>query len=148
MQSAHAATVVKNYPRIYDDPMNLGMPEMIFIFLLALVVVGPKRLPELARQLGKWTAEFKRASNEFKNQLETEMMNIELDERARKQTEAAKALPPEKPWEPTILPPAGVVSRSSADAISEPEADPAAPEHPAAPSVNDPPVPARSTPDA
>ena len=128
--------------------MNLGMPEMIFIFLLALVVVGPKRLPELARQLGKWTAEFKRASNEFKNQLETEMMNIELDERARKQTEAAKALPPEKPWEPAILPPVGVVSRSSADAISESETDPAAPELPASSSMNGPPAPARSTPDA
>ena len=78
--------------------MNLGMPEMIFIFLLALVVVGPKRLPGLARQLGKYMAEFKRASNEFKNQLETEMMNIELDERARKDAEAAKALPPQTSW--------------------------------------------------
>ena len=77
--------------------MNLGMPEMIFIFLLALVVVGPKRLPGLARQLGKYMAEFKRASNEFKNQLETEMMNIELEERAKKQAEAPKILPPEKP---------------------------------------------------
>ena len=148
MQSAHAATVVKNYPRIYDDPMNLGMPEMIFIFLLALVVVGPKRLPGLARQLGKWAAEFKRASNEFKNQLETEMMNIELDERARKQTEAAKAYPPEKPREPAILPPVGIVSRSSADAIPEPEAEPMPPELPALPSMNEPPTPARSSPDA
>ncbi|MFI5118018.1 MAG: Sec-independent protein translocase protein TatB [Terriglobales bacterium] len=128
--------------------MNLGMPEMIFIFLLALVVVGPKRLPELARQLGKYMAEFKRASNEFKNQIETEMMNIELDERARKQTEASKALPPEKPWEPAILPPVGVVSRSTADAISEPESDSPPPEFPTAPSVNEPPTPVRSTPDA
>jgi Tat protein translocase TatB subunit len=128
--------------------MNLGMPEMIFIFLLALVVVGPKRLPELARQLGKWVAEFKRASNEFKNQLETEMMNIELDERARKQTEAAKALPPEKSWEPTILPPVGIISRSTADAISEPEADSPPSDRPATPSMNEPPTPVRSTPDA
>ena len=142
------AAVVKTGPRIYDDPMNLGMPEMIFIFLLALVVVGPKRLPGLARQLGKWAAEFKRASNEFKNQLETEMMNIELDERARKQTEPAKVLPPEKSWEPAILPPAGVVSRSSADAISEVDPDAAPPELPAAESVNEPPTPVRSTPDA
>ncbi len=73
--------------------MNLGMPEMIFIFLLALVVVGPKRLPGLARQLGKYMAEFKRASNEFKNQLETEMMNIELEERAKKQEEAPEDPP-------------------------------------------------------
>ena len=62
--------------------MNLGMPEMIFIFLLALVMFGPKKLPELGRQLGKALAEFKKASNEFKNQLEAEMMNIELEERA------------------------------------------------------------------
>lgn len=143
--------MVKNYPRIYDDPMNLGMPEMIFIFLLALVVVGPKRLPELARQLGKWAAEFKRASNEFKSQLETEMLNIELDERARKQTEAAKLPVPEKTWESTILPPAGIVSRGSADTVpehEEPEAGPLAPEPPAAPSVNEPSTLVRSTPDA
>jgi hypothetical protein len=75
-------------------------------------------------------------------------MNIELDERARKQTEAAKALPPEKSWEPAILPPVGVVSRSSADPTSELETGPAPPDHPDAPSVNDPPTPARSTPDA
>ena len=67
--------------------MNLGMPEMIFIFLLALVIFGPKKLPELGRQLGKALGEFKKASNEFKNQLETEMMNIELEERAKKPAE-------------------------------------------------------------
>lgn len=139
------ATVVKNYPRIYDDPMNLGMPEMIFIFLLALVVVGPKRLPGLARELGKWVAEFKRASNEFKNQLETEMMNIELDERARKQAEAAKVLPLETSWEPSPELPAGIVSRGSADEISQPEAEPMPTELPAGPPVNDHPMPVRST---
>jgi len=99
--------------------MNLGMPEMIFIFLLALVVVGPKRLPGLARQLGKYMAEFKRASNEFKNQLETEMMNIELEERAKKQEEAPRILPPEKRAEPSILPATGVVSRGNSEDISE-----------------------------
>src|SRR5208283_2895567 len=88
----------------YDEFMNLGMPELIFIFLLALVVVGPKRLPGLARQFGKYMADFKRASNEFKNQLETEMMNIELEERAKKQAEAPQILPPEKPAEPAIMP--------------------------------------------
>ena len=55
-------------------------------------------------------AEFKRASNEFKNQLETEMMNIELEERARKQAESADASRSEtadKSWQPTMLPPVG-----------------------------------------
>jgi len=104
--------------------MNLGMPEMIFIFLLALVVVGPKRLPALARQLGKYMAEFKRASNEFKNQLETEMMNIELEERAKKQEDAPKILPPEKLSEPSIMPAPGIVSRGSSEDISAAIADP------------------------
>ena len=62
--------------------MNLGMPEMIFIFLLALVVVGPKKLPELGRQLGKFLAEFKRASNEFKMQMEEELRSSERAEQA------------------------------------------------------------------
>jgi len=104
--------------------MNLGMPEMIFIFLLALVVVGPKRLPGLARQLGKYMAEFKRASNEFKNQLEAEMLNIELEEQAKKQAEAPKILPPEKVWEPPTAPTPGIVSRGSTEDISTAIADP------------------------
>ncbi len=104
--------------------MNLGMPEMIFIFLLALVVVGPKRLPGLARQLGKYMADFKRASNEFKNQLETEMMNIELEERAKKQEEPPRILPPEDLPEPSIGPPSGIVSRGTPDDISGIETGP------------------------
>ena len=70
----------------------MSLPDLIFIFLLALVVVGPKKLPELARQLGKFMAEFKRASNEFKNQLETEMLNIELEERAKKARRRSQGL--------------------------------------------------------
>lgn len=51
--------------------MNLGIPEMAFIILLALLLFGPKKLPQVSRELGKALNEFKRASNEFKNQLET-----------------------------------------------------------------------------
>ena len=99
--------------------MNLGMPELIFIFLLALVVVGPKKLPELARTLGKYMAEFKRASNEFRNQLETEMMNIELEELAKKEKEAPRVLPPvPAPEEPAITPAQGIVSRGSSEDIA------------------------------
>ncbi len=128
--------------------MNLGMPEMIFIFLLALVVVGPKRLPGLARQLGKYMAEFKRASNEFKNQLETEMMNIELDERAKKQADSGETGFSEKPWEPMILPPQRVVSRGSTDALAQSEVEPEPLGLPANPSIDEPSAPARSAPDA
>lgn len=102
----------------YDDAMNLGMPEMIFIFLLALVVVGPRKLPELGRQLGKFLAEFKRASNEFKSQLESEMLNIELEERAKKQQDGPKVLPPEEPWERLMRPLTDTVSRTRQELVS------------------------------
>ncbi len=108
--------------------MNLGMPEMIFIFLLALVIFGPKKLPELGQQLGKALAEFKKASNEFKNQLEVEMMNIELEERAKKQeaeraaADAQKILPTEKPFDTVIVPAPGAVSREFSEPVSEPPA--------------------------
>jgi TatA/E family protein of Tat protein translocase len=47
--------------------------DMLFILLLALILFGPKRLPEIARQIGKFVAEFKRASNDFKYQLQAEI---------------------------------------------------------------------------
>ena len=101
--------------------MNLGMPEMIFIFLLALVLFGPKKLPELGRQLGKALAEFKKASNEFKSQLEMEMMNIELEERSRRQPEPPpKILPAEKLFDPVSVPPIDAIARESLPAASEP----------------------------
>ena len=80
------------------------MNDMIFILLLALVVFGPKRLPELARRLGKLLAEFKRASDEFKVQLGAEMRNIEREERARKPAEGHKLAPPDQPWERLMKP--------------------------------------------
>ena len=64
--------------------MNLGMPEMIFIFLIALLIFGPKKLPEIGRQVGKFMAEFRRASNEFKYQLEDEVRQLELSEAEKK----------------------------------------------------------------
>jgi TatA/E family protein of Tat protein translocase len=65
--------------------MNLGFTEMIFIFFIALLIFGPKKLPELGRTLGKALGEFKRASNELKNQLDDEVRQLDLEE-TRKQT--------------------------------------------------------------
>jgi len=55
-----------------------GFGDYIFIFLLALILFGPKKMPELARQLGKLMGEFRRASNEFKMQMEEELRTSEV----------------------------------------------------------------------
>src|SRR5271169_3612308 len=60
-------------------PMSFS--ETIFLFLLALIIFGPKKLPEIARQVGKYMNEFKRASNEFKAQIEQEISNLEVHDR-------------------------------------------------------------------
>ena len=52
---------------------NLGMQEILVIFILALIVFGPRKLPELGKSLGKGLAEFKRASNELKQTWEEEV---------------------------------------------------------------------------
>lgn len=70
--------------------MNLGFGEMAFIFVIALLIFGPRKLPELGRHVGKALAEFKRASNEFKGQFEIEMRRIEVEETLRKENEALK----------------------------------------------------------
>ena len=66
---------------------SIGMPELIIIFVIALIIFGPRKLPELGRSLGKSIAEFKRASNELKSTLEEE---IRLEEQ-RTAIDAAKA---------------------------------------------------------
>ena len=48
---------------------GIGMPELIIIFVIALIVIGPKKLPDLARALGKGMAEFRKATNEIKSNL-------------------------------------------------------------------------------
>jgi sec-independent protein translocase protein TatA len=52
---------------------SIGMPELIVIMLLALLIFGPRKLPELGRSLGRSLGEFKRASNELRNTLDEEI---------------------------------------------------------------------------
>jgi sec-independent protein translocase protein TatA len=52
---------------------SLGMPELIVIFIIALIVFGPRKLPELGRSLGRGIAEFKKATNELQSSLEDEI---------------------------------------------------------------------------
>lgn len=61
----------------------MSFSETIFLFFLALIIFGPKKLPEIARQAGRLLAELRRASNEFKSQIETEIAHIEVQQRAQ-----------------------------------------------------------------
>jgi len=67
---------------------SIGMPELIIIFVIALIIFGPRKLPELGRTLGKSLAEFKRATNELKSTLEDE---IRLEEQQLQRAEAKAA---------------------------------------------------------
>ncbi len=72
----------------------LGVPEMLFILVLILLIFGPKRLPEVGRMVGKGLGEFRRASNELKRSIQTELSLEELEEgpvRARPLAAAAPA---------------------------------------------------------
>ena len=63
---------------------SIGMPEMIIILVIALIVFGPRKLPELGRSLGRSINEFKRASNELRNTLEEEIRVEETKEQRAK----------------------------------------------------------------
>jgi TatA/E family protein of Tat protein translocase len=79
---------------------SIGMPELIVIFTIALLIFGPRKLPELGRSLGRSLSEFKRASNELKSTLEEE---IRIDEQ-RAAAEADKKRSAETPSEPVADP--------------------------------------------
>jgi sec-independent protein translocase protein TatB len=71
--------------------MSFG--DTVVIFILALLFFGPKKLPELARQIGKVLNEFKRASNEFRSQIESEVSQLDIQERNK--TIMTPTAPPE-----------------------------------------------------
>lgn len=86
----------------------IGVPELLIIFVVALIVFGPRKLPELGRSLGKSIAEFKRASNELRSTLDEE---IRIEERKTAQPAAPMAAPmappvlapPVAPTDPSLL---------------------------------------------
>lgn len=72
----------------------IGAQEMVFIVLLALLLFGPKKLPELGRLLGKGLTEFRRAKNELKTTFESHMQELERETRI---SEAPKSNSPKEP---------------------------------------------------
>jgi sec-independent protein translocase protein TatB len=104
------------------EDMSFG--DSIFIFVLALLIFGPKKLPEIARQVGKALNEFKRASNEFKAQIQSEIDQLEVQEKKKKAEVEQKILPPAEP-------PPGAVHSSlyspRPEALPSPETSPERP---------------------
>ena len=70
---------------------SIGMPELIIILVIALIIFGPRKLPELGRSLGRSINEFKKASNELRSTLEEE---IRVEEQKEHTQTAASATPP------------------------------------------------------
>ena len=70
---------------------GIGMPEMIIILVIALIVIGPHKLPELAKSLGKGLAEFKKASEDFQRNVQEEARKADEKEKNPAPQEVAVA---------------------------------------------------------
>ena len=101
---------------------SLGIPELIVLFGLALLIFGPRKLPELGRTIGKALSEFRRASNELRNAVEDEMReldrhNRELETKLEEPPDGPQLLPPE--GEPvgsgSIAPPESLSASSASE---------------------------------
>jgi sec-independent protein translocase protein TatB len=75
--------------------MNFGFSgEMIFLFLLVLILFGPKKMPEIGRQVARFLNEFRRASNEFRSQIESEINSLDASGNASSGRPRQQILPP------------------------------------------------------
>ena len=94
--------------------------DSIVLFILALLLFGPKKLPVLARELGKWVGEFRRASNEFKMQMEEELRMSEQADRQKQIAAMEAAAPVQALPEPETIPMPAETSTSEPTTTTEP----------------------------
>ena len=113
----------------------LSLPHLAVLFVLALIVFGPQKLPELARMLGKATAEFRKMTNDFRYALEDEVRELERQTRIREEEKAAAAqVPPTLPPAPATAPEGsvpretGTIGTPTAELVSSDEGYPPATE--------------------
>jgi sec-independent protein translocase protein TatB len=101
---------------------SIGIPDTLFLMLLALVVFGPRRLPEIGRQIGKLMYEFRKVSNDFKFQMEEE---LRASEEADRQAKLQASLPPPAPAQLTLDVPPQPVSEAVVSEAAASETVPA-----------------------
>jgi TatA/E family protein of Tat protein translocase len=90
---------------------SIGLPELVLIFIVALLLFGPRKLPDIGRNIGRALGEFRRASNDLKRTIEEEVATEDLRQVAR-ETRAATALP-EIDFSPTASTPAELAQGAS-----------------------------------
>ena len=79
---------------------NLGMPELILILVVALIIMGPKKLPEMAKSLGKGLREFRKATDDFKESIEKDIRSDVKTTSSAKPMIKADSSPPATAGEP------------------------------------------------
>lgn len=111
----------------------LSLPHLIVIFVIALMVFGPQKLPELARMLGKATAEFRKMTNDFRFALEDEVRELERQTRIREEEIKSAALAAQTPVPAPSPNPDGTVPREqtleAGSAPAVPQLDAGVPQH-------------------
>jgi len=113
---------------------SFGFEDSLLLMVLALVVLGPRKLPEIGRKIGKIMYEVRKASNDFKFQMEEELRNVEEADRRKKEAERLSALPPSE-QAAAVSPAPETVSETPAespypDQVLYPDATTAASEEP------------------
>ncbi len=108
----------------------LSIPHLIIIFVVALVVFGPEKLPELARNLGKVLGEFRRATGDLRSTFEGHLQDLEREADQRRIGGAAPAATPATDATPTVgaTPPEGIVAANAPNASAVTAAPASAPE--------------------
>jgi sec-independent protein translocase protein TatA len=106
---------------------SIGGPELIVIFVVALLIFGPRKLPELGRMLGKGLSEFRRAANDLRDSLETEVARDQAQRREMTADAPARTVPVTTPA--PGIPPPGADPGPGAAMDPVPTADAAATAH-------------------